>query len=96
MSFGPLLVGGGYVELPGGWDVGPLILALVVVLGMRIAAIPLRPASLVWALVAGLATDLALGAAHLSLLTAVCVSMVAVAVLALRRTQQERRRVRGV
>jgi hypothetical protein len=91
VSSGLLLVGGGHVELPGGWDVGPLVLALVVVLGMRIAGIPLRPPSLLLAVVAGLVADLAMGATHLSLLAAVSISMVIVAVLALRRAQRERR-----
>jgi hypothetical protein len=96
MSLGFLLVGGGYVEMPGGWDAGPLVLALVVVLGMRAAGTPVRPSSLIVAVVAGLAANLAISATHLSLLAAVSIGMVVVAVLALRRPQQERRGARTV
>jgi hypothetical protein len=96
MSPGFLLVGGGHVELPGGWDAGPLVLALVVVLGMRAAGTPVRPSSLLVAFVAGLAADVGIGATHLSLFSAVSIGMVVVALLALRRAQHERRGARRV
>jgi len=96
MSIPPLLVGGGHVELPGGWDAGPLVLALVVVLGMRVAGISLRPASILWAVVAGLTADVAIAALDLPLVPTVSVAMVVIAALALHRVQQQRRGPQGV
>jgi hypothetical protein len=96
MSFGVLLVGGGHVELPDSWDAGPLVLAFVVSLGMRAAGIPLRPVSMLSAIVAGLVADVALGVVDLSLLPAVSTAMVVVSVIGLQRAHHHRRRTRGV
>ena len=91
MTLTSLLVGGPRGSLAGGWDPGPLVLALTFVVGMRGARIPLRTPLLVAALLAGLAADLAADVAGLSLLSAVSLSIAVWGLVVLRRRARERR-----
>jgi hypothetical protein len=63
---------------------------------MRAAGIPLRPVSLLSAIVAGLMAEVALGVVDLTLLHAVSTAMVVASVIALQRAHHHRRRTRRV
>jgi hypothetical protein len=96
MALAVLLVGGRHVAIAEGWDLGPLVLAVTFVVGMRGAGIPLRTPALLSAVLAGLAVDLAIDVVGLSLLATVAISIVASAIVALHRIRLDRRPARGV
>jgi hypothetical protein len=82
-----LAVGGPGPTLGQGWDAAPLILTVTLLVLMWWARIPVRPASLLGAVAAGLILDLATDALHVSLLTAIAVLSLIFAFVALQRTR---------
>jgi hypothetical protein len=84
----PLGVGGPGPVLDQGWDVAPLVFAVVLVLLVRWARIPLRGGALLAAaLLGGVALDLIGDVARLPVATTVAVLALGFAVVALKRTR---------
>lgn len=68
-----------------GWDPAPLILAIVLVVLLRLARLPLRLPSIVGAMVGGLVLDLVTDVYDVSPATAIAVLALPVALVALAR-----------
>jgi hypothetical protein len=85
----PLAVGGPGPILEQGWDIAPLVLAVMLALLMRWARIPLRTGALLAAaLLGGMALDLVGDVAKIPLGTTIAVATLGFALVALKRTRR--------
>jgi hypothetical protein len=82
---GTVAVGGPNLVYGNGWDPAPILLFGLALILVRAAGLRIGPATLVFALGAGLTIDLVTDAAHVSIALAVAPLVLTFALLALRR-----------
>jgi hypothetical protein len=85
MSLPSVAVGVPHRFIGDGWDPTPLMLALALVVLLRFARFPLRPPTLIGAVLGGLLLDLLTDSFDVSVATAVAVLALASAIVALAR-----------